>query len=169
MVIIISTRALIRQPRPCPALFVVRFGVRFRFGGERDLDLDGLRVLVHGLVDDLLDVLDERTRFLRVPLDQRDHVERPRLKFRFQAGGQSHGTGGKLLIDVIPRDVLALLDPIFGMKGSSPMTHFTTTSRFEHKIIVENFGYEDGDAPILGFTRWDKYAKYLLIFMRNQQ
>ena len=26
----------------------------------------------------------------------------------------------------------------FGMKGSSPMTHFTTTSRFEHKIIVEN-------------------------------
>ena len=23
------------------------------------------------------------------------------------------------------------------------------------KIIVENFGYEDGDAPILGFTRWD--------------
>ena len=55
-------------------------------------------------------MLDERPGFLRVPLDQRDHVERPRLKFRFQAGGQGHGTGGKLLIDVIPRDVLALLD-----------------------------------------------------------
>ena len=50
---------------------------------------------------------------------------------------------------------LKRVHPIFGMKGSSPMTHFTTTSRFEHKIIVENFGYEDGDAPILGFTRWD--------------
>ena len=51
---------------------------------------------------------------------------------------------------------LKRVHPIFGMKGSSPMTHFTTTSRFEHKIIVENFGYEDGDAPILGFTRWWK-------------
>lgn len=44
---------------------------------------------------------------------------------------------------------------IFGTKGSSPMTHFTTTSKFEHKIVVEHFGYEAGDAPILGFTRWD--------------
>ena len=47
--LIVSTRALVRQPRPCPALFVVRFG------GERDLNLDGLRVLVHGFADDLLD------------------------------------------------------------------------------------------------------------------
>lgn len=44
---------------------------------------------------------------------------------------------------------------IFGTKGSSPMTHFTTTSKFEHEIVVEYFGYEAGDAPILGFTRWD--------------
>ena len=51
---------VVRQPRPCPALFVVRFVFRFRLVGKRDLDLDGLRVLVHGLVDDLLDVLDER-------------------------------------------------------------------------------------------------------------
>ena len=51
---------VVRQPRPCPALFVVRFGVRFLLGGERDLNLHRLRVLVHGLVDDLLDVLDER-------------------------------------------------------------------------------------------------------------
>lgn len=50
---------------------------------------------------------------------------------------------------------LKRVHPIFGKTGSSPMTHFTTTSKFEHKIIVENFGYEDGDAPILGFTRWD--------------
>ena len=54
VVFIFNSCALVRQTRPCPALFVVRFG------GERDLDLDGLRVLVHGLVDDLLDVLDER-------------------------------------------------------------------------------------------------------------
>lgn len=51
---------VVRQTRPCPALFVVRFGVRFLLGGERDLNLHRLRVLVHGLVDDLLDVLDER-------------------------------------------------------------------------------------------------------------
>ena len=56
---------------------------------------------------------------------------------------------------------LKRVHPIFGMKGSSPMTHFTTTSRFEHKIIVENFGYEDGDAPILGFTRWDVHVLML--------
>ena len=55
-------------------------------------------------------MLDEWPGFLGVPLDQRDHVERPRLELRFQAGGQGHGTGGKLLIDFIPRDVLALLD-----------------------------------------------------------
>ena len=93
---------VVRQPRPCPALFVARFVVRFRLGGKRDLNLDGLRVLVHGLVDDLLDMLDERPGFLGVSLDQRDHVERPRLERRFQAGGQGHGSGGKLLIDVIP-------------------------------------------------------------------
>ena len=50
---------------------------------------------------------------------------------------------------------LKRVHPIFGKNGSSPMTHFTTTSKLEHKIIVDNFGYEDGDAPILGFTRWD--------------
>ena len=60
VVFIFNSCALVRQTRPCPALFVVRFGVRFLLGGERDLNLHRLRVLVHGLVDDLLDVLDER-------------------------------------------------------------------------------------------------------------
>lgn len=50
---------------------------------------------------------------------------------------------------------LKRVDPLFGKKGSSPMTHFTTTSQFEQKIIVENFGYTEDDAPVLGFTRWD--------------
>lgn len=44
---------------------------------------------------------------------------------------------------------------IFGAKGSSPMTYFTTTSKFEQEIIVGNFGYEKNNAPLLGFTRWD--------------
>ena len=60
VVFIFNSCALVRQTRPCPALFVVRFGGRFLLGGERDLNLHRLRVLVHGLVDDLLDVLDER-------------------------------------------------------------------------------------------------------------
>lgn len=50
---------------------------------------------------------------------------------------------------------LKRVNSIFGKKGSSPMTYFTTTSKFEQKIVVENFGYEPMDAPILGFTRWD--------------
>lgn len=50
---------------------------------------------------------------------------------------------------------LKRVHPIFGINGSSPMTHFTTTSKFEQKIITENFGYTAGNAPILGFTRWD--------------
>lgn len=44
---------------------------------------------------------------------------------------------------------------IFGAKGSSPMTYFTTTSKFEQEIIVKHFGYERSNAPLLGFTRWD--------------
>ena len=50
---------------------------------------------------------------------------------------------------------LKRVDGIFGKKGSSPMTYFTTTSEFEQKIVMENFGYAREDAPILGFTRWD--------------
>lgn len=50
---------------------------------------------------------------------------------------------------------LKRVDGIFGKHGSSPMTHFTTTSEYEQKIITENFGYAAEDAPVLGFTRWD--------------
>lgn len=50
---------------------------------------------------------------------------------------------------------LKRVDQIFGRKGSSGMTYFTTTSKFEQKIITDNFGYSADDAPILGFTRWD--------------
>ncbi len=50
---------------------------------------------------------------------------------------------------------LKRVDGIFGKHGSSPMTHFTTTSEYEQKIITENFGYSEEDAPVLGFTRWD--------------
>ena len=50
---------------------------------------------------------------------------------------------------------LKKVDGIFGKKGSSPMTYFTTTSEFEQNIVVENFKYKKVNAPILGFTRWD--------------
>lgn len=50
---------------------------------------------------------------------------------------------------------LKKVDPIFGKKGTSPMNHFTTTSKFEQEIIVEHFGYTEKNAPLLGFTRWD--------------
>lgn len=50
---------------------------------------------------------------------------------------------------------LKKVDHIFGKKGTSAMNHFTTTSRFEQKIIIDNFGYSEKNAPILGFTRWD--------------
>ena len=50
---------------------------------------------------------------------------------------------------------LKKVDGIFGNKGSSPMTYFTTTSEFEQNIVLKNFKYKKGNAPILGFTRWD--------------
>lgn len=50
---------------------------------------------------------------------------------------------------------LKKVDPIFGKKGTSPMNHFTTTSKFEQEIIVNHFGYTEKNAPLLGFTRWD--------------
>ena len=44
---------------------------------------------------------------------------------------------------------------LFGKKGSSRVTYFATTSRFEQDIIVEYFGFSRSEAPILGFCRWD--------------
>ena len=45
--------------------------------------------------------------------------------------------------------------PLFGRKGSSPMTYFATTSQFEQDIVVEFLKYNRNKAPITGFTRWD--------------
>lgn len=50
---------------------------------------------------------------------------------------------------------LKKVDPIFGVHGSSPMTYFTTTSEYEQKIVVDNFGYPKENVPVVGFTRWD--------------
>lgn len=50
---------------------------------------------------------------------------------------------------------LKRVDQLFGRKGSSGMTYFTTTSQLEQNIVTENFGYSAGNAPVLGFTRWD--------------
>lgn len=45
--------------------------------------------------------------------------------------------------------------PLFGRHGSSPMTYFATTSKFEQDIVVKYLDYPEGKAPITGFTRWD--------------
>ena len=50
---------------------------------------------------------------------------------------------------------LKRVDKLFGMKGSSPMTYFLTTSPREQEIVVDNFGYTPEKAPVLGFSRWD--------------
>ncbi len=47
------------------------------------------------------------------------------------------------------------VDPLYGKKGSSPMTYFTATSKVEQDIVVRNFGYRRENVPITGFTRWD--------------
>ena len=46
-------------------------------------------------------------------------------------------------------------DGLFGAKGSSPMTHITTTSEYEQAIMDKYWGYSPSNAPVLGFTRWD--------------
>ena len=46
-------------------------------------------------------------------------------------------------------------DGLFGARGSSPMTHITTTSDYEQRIMDEFWGYSPSNAPVLGFTRWD--------------
>lgn len=53
--------------------------------------------------------------------------------------------------------VTALKDvaKIFGANGSSAMTYFTTTSKFEQEIAVNKLHYKRENAPITGFTRWD--------------
>lgn len=47
------------------------------------------------------------------------------------------------------------VDKNFGQKGSTPMTHFAVTSKFEQDIVTKNFGYAQENVPILGFCRWD--------------
>lgn len=47
------------------------------------------------------------------------------------------------------------VDKNFGKNGSTPMTHFAVTSKFEQDIVTENFGYAQENVPILGFCRWD--------------
>lgn len=44
---------------------------------------------------------------------------------------------------------------LFGKHGSSPMTYYATTSKFEQDIIIKYFDYSETHAPIVGFARWD--------------
>lgn len=50
---------------------------------------------------------------------------------------------------------LKRVGPLFGRKGSSPMTYFATTSKFEQDIVVKYLDYSEAKSPITGFTRWD--------------
>lgn len=64
---------------------------------------------------------------------------------------------GKVPIYFLQHGVTALkqVHPLFGKRGSSPMTYFTATSQFEQDIIVNQLGYNPAKVPIVGFTRWD--------------
>lgn len=63
----------------------------------------------------------------------------------------------KVPIYFLQHGVTALkqVHPLFGRKGSSPMTYFTATSQFEQDIVVNYLGYNPAKVPIVGFTRWD--------------
>ena len=63
----------------------------------------------------------------------------------------------KKKIFFLQHGVLALkrVDSIFGKHGSNPMTYFTTSSDYEQRIVMENFGYSAQDAPAVGLARWD--------------
>lgn len=54
--------------------------------------------------------------------------------------------------------VLALkrVDNIFGKTGTDPMDYFLTSSTQEQDIVVDNYGYQRKNVPILGLARWDK-------------
>ena len=53
--------------------------------------------------------------------------------------------------------VLALkrVEDLFGKEGACPVTYFTASSRYEQQIIVQNFGYEPENVPVVGLARWD--------------
>lgn len=50
---------------------------------------------------------------------------------------------------------LKKVHPLFGKKGSSPMTYFVTTGKVEQEIVVNELLYTEETAPITGFARWD--------------
>ena len=50
---------------------------------------------------------------------------------------------------------LKRVDHLFGVRGSTPMTYFLTTSHAEQDVVTENLGYKVHNAPVLGFSRWD--------------
>ena len=86
-------------------LFLITSGI-----GKGHFEFHGFGVLAHGLVDKLIKAFDERAGLLRVAFQHRHQIERLRLERSLQTGGQSHGAGGKLLIDGIPRNELSLFD-----------------------------------------------------------
>ena len=44
---------------------------------------------------------------------------------------------------------------VFDKLGLNSAEIFITTSEFEKQIIVKNFGYDDSDVAVTGFSRWD--------------
>lgn len=47
------------------------------------------------------------------------------------------------------------VDFFYGKGKGAECDLFITTSQFEKKIILDNFGYEDRQIPVTGFARWD--------------
>ena len=51
---------------------------------------------------------------------------------------------------------LKRVEKVFGRQGYNPMTWFAVTSPGEQEIAIRFLGYTARQAPILGFTRWDR-------------
>lgn len=89
---------------------------------------------------------------LYVGSDAKNHLFAWRSKTSFV-----HSRMASKPVFFLQHGVTALKDvsKIFGKSGSSPMTYFAVTSRFEQDIVVNYLHYDREKVPITGFTRWD--------------
>lgn len=89
---------------------------------------------------------------LLVSTDARQHIYPPRRK-----GSMLFHFVKKAKLVFLQHGVTAMkrVDFFYGKTGGGRCDAFITTSDYEQKIIVDNFGYSDKEAPITGFARWD--------------
>lgn len=116
------------------------------------------RVKIEKYSDNIIDFMSTKhmayalAADLLVSTDARQHIYPQRRK-------------GSILFHFVKRAKLVFLqhgvtamkkvDFFYGRQGGGRCEAFITTSEYEQKIIVDNFGYTAKEAPITGFARWD--------------